>query len=460
MLSKHDNEAMCRVGPDTPMGKAMRRFWLPAMQVSDLPDRDSDPRHLELLGEHFVAFRDTNGRVGILDEACCHRGASLLLGRVEECGIRCPYHGWKFAVDGTVMETPNVADERFKDRIKANSYPVREAGGLIWVYLGVPTDQPAFPTWRWLTLPDEHRINVYVVESCNYVQVMEGTLDSTHLSVLHRGQIAAGGGSDLKFAQVTNHLQFDAAPQLEVEDTDFGFHYAALRSIRDGEGYRTEAMITAFMAPCFVALPHNDVWLAFIPVNDHLTVFFHVWWNPERRIGEDPYRSKHLKFIGLDKESLDSHGLTWETFEGPNRMRRSNYFKKDMAAARDGHFTGLLSFTQEDAAVSISSGPLRDRSREKLSPADAAITRMYRCLLTCAKQGTQGDVPLGLAADKARINGAHGALAPGVNWRTLVPNHRVVGAASRAEDAVIFEQLATKNAHSTPMHTTGVDRRP
>ena len=150
---------------------------------------------------------------------------------------------------------------------------------------------------------------------------------------------------DLKFAQVTNHLQFDAAARIEVEDTDFGFHYAALRSIRDSDGYRTEAMITAFVAPCFVALPHNDVWLAFVPINDHLTVFYHVWWNPEKRIGEDPYRSKHLKFIGLDKESLDSYGLDLGHVRRIEQDEpRANYFKKDLAAARRGHFTGLLSF--------------------------------------------------------------------------------------------------------------------
>ena len=127
-------------------------------------------------------------------------------------------------------------DERFKERFKANAYPVREAGGLIWVYLGPANEQPAFPDWPWLKLPDEHRINVCIVESCNFVQMMEGTLDSSHLSVLHRGQIAAGDGSDLKFAKITNHMQFDATPRLEVEDTDFGFHYAALRNIRDGDG--------------------------------------------------------------------------------------------------------------------------------------------------------------------------------------------------------------------------------
>lgn len=427
MLSKQDNDTMCRVGQGTPMGAAMRRFWLPALQSSELVGPDAGPRHLELLGEHYVAFRDSNGNVGILDEACCHRGASLLLGRVEECGIRCPYHGWKFAHDGVVMETPNVADDRFKERFKANAYPVREAGGMIWVYLGVPEEQPEFPKWPFLSLPDENRINVAVIVSCNYVQVMEGTLDSSHLSVLHRGQIAAGDGSDLKFAKVTNHMQFDAAPRLEVEDTDFGFHYAALRNIRDANGgSRTEAMIASFIAPCFVANPHGDLWFAFVPVNDEKTVFYHVWFNPEKQIGLEPQRSKHLKFIGLDQESLESHGLTYETCDGPNRMTRANYFKQNRELAKKGHFTGLHSFTQEDAAVSIASGALRDRSKERLGTADSAISRAYRCLLTCAKQAADGQVPLGLHADTARIVGNHGTLLPGVDWRTLVPNHVAV----------------------------------
>src|SRR4051794_9255691 len=136
MLSRDDNETMCRVGPDTRTGAAVRRYWTPAMLVSELPEPDGDPVRVELLGETFVAFRDSNGKIGFLDEACCHRGASLYLGRVEGCGIRCIYHGWKFAVDGTVMETPNVHDPDFKTRFRARAYPVREAGGLLWVYLG------------------------------------------------------------------------------------------------------------------------------------------------------------------------------------------------------------------------------------------------------------------------------------------------------------------------------------
>ena len=434
MLSKEDNDTMCRVGAGTPMGTAMRRFWLPAMQSSDLPERDSEPRHLELLGEHFVAFRDTNGTVGILDEACCHRGASLLLGRVEECGIRCVYHGWKFAHDGTVMETPNVNDPKFKERFKQKAYPVKEAGGLIWVYLGQSEQQPPFPKWPWLDVPDRHRLNVYAVVSCNYVQVMEGLLDLSHLSILHRTQIAGGAGSDLKFAKVTNHMQFDSAPRIEAEETDFGFHYAALRNISEGSGIRTEAMIAAFTPPCFVSNPHGDLWFAVVPVNDFRSVFYHVWWNREKAIGEEPHRSKQLGFIGLDPASLASHGLTWETCDGPDAMTRANRFKQNTQAARGGHFTGMHSFTQEDAAVSIASGPLRDRSQERLATADGAISRMYRSLLTCARQGAAGQEPLGLHADTAHIIGAHGTLAPGVDWRTLVPNHRVVKAGSRSDE--------------------------
>src|SRR5579859_284587 len=140
MLSREDNELMCRVGPGTAMGAAFRRYWIPALQTSDIPEADGAPVLVELLGERLVAFRDTDGNVGLLEEACCHRSASLMLGRVEQCGIRCVYHGWKFAVDGKVLETPNVADPKFKTRFKAKAYPVEEAGGLVWAYLG-PADK-------------------------------------------------------------------------------------------------------------------------------------------------------------------------------------------------------------------------------------------------------------------------------------------------------------------------------
>src|SRR5688572_21417392 len=252
MLSREDTALMCRVGPGTGMGAAMRRYWLPALEAAELPHPDCDPRHVELLGEHYVAFRDTNGRVGILDENCCHRGASLLLGRVEECGIRCLYHGWKFAVDGTVLETPNVPDAKFKNRIKARAYPVREAGGLIWVYLGPAEKCPPFPELPWMQLPASNRVNAFAVVSCNFVQVTEGLFDSSHLNILHDYGMAKTGSSTLTFAQKVNKMQHEAAPRIEAEETEFGFHYAALRRNSGDQAGTTLVRIASFIAPCFV----------------------------------------------------------------------------------------------------------------------------------------------------------------------------------------------------------------
>lgn len=232
MLSKEDNETISRVSPGTPMGMAFRRFWLPALLSEELPHPDCDPRRVQLLSEDFVAFRDSSGKVGLLDEYCCHRGASLTLGRVEEGGLRCIYHGWKFAVDGTVLDTPNVVDPRFKERIKARAYPVREVGGLVWVYLGASELMPEFPKWPFLNAPSSNRLAVYAVISCNYVQVIEGLVDSSHLSVLHTSPLKTTSGSELDFAKKTEHMQFNSAPRIEVEDTDFGFHYVPCEASR------------------------------------------------------------------------------------------------------------------------------------------------------------------------------------------------------------------------------------
>ena len=206
MLSAKDNETMCRVGPGTPMGTAMRRYWTPAMQSSDLPEPGGDPRRVVLLGEAYVAFRCEDGTLGFLAEGCCHRGVSLALGRVEGCGIRCIFHGWKFAPDGELLETPNVWEPNFKNRVRAKSFPVREAGGLIWVYLGPKELEPPFPHYRWFDVEEKNRINVYLVEQCNYVQTMEALWDSSHLNILHQRGLEAGGGSDLEFGKKTQVL--------------------------------------------------------------------------------------------------------------------------------------------------------------------------------------------------------------------------------------------------------------
>jgi phenylpropionate dioxygenase-like ring-hydroxylating dioxygenase large terminal subunit len=429
MLTKEDNELMCRVGPGTGMGDAMRRYWLPALLSSDVLAADADPKRVQLLGEKFVAFRDTDGRVGILDETCCHRGASLTLGRVEGCGIRCIYHGWKFAVDGTVMETPNVSDPTFKTRFKAKAYPVREAGGLVWVYLGPAELEPPFPAWGWLGLPEAHRLATAHVMECNFVQIIEGLVDSTHLGILHADGLSRSNASDLSFAQKVNTMQFDLMPRLEVEDTDFGFHYVALRSVTKDGVAKTEARVAAFALPCIVFNPNGDVITIVVPVDDTRSIFYHVFWDAQRKINEEPLKSQHLKFIGLDQETLSQFGVTWATIDSPDKPSLENGYRQDRAAMRRGErFSGLPGLIQEDIAVSVSAGPVRDRTKEILSTADVAVMRLYRALLNAARAAKKGEAPLGTAAavDTAQIVGANGVLEPGTAWQSLVPGHKAV----------------------------------
>ena len=431
MLSHEDNELMCRVGPGTPMGTALRRYWIPALQTSDLAEPGGDPRRVELLGESFVAFRGTDGRVGFLDEHCPHRGASLVLGRVEECGLRCIYHGWKFDADGKVLETPNVMDPKFKERLKARAYPVREAGGLIWVYLGAAQQEPPLPHYPWFDLPESNRLNAYLVENANWVQVLEALLDSSHLNILHTDGMQAVSSSNIGFAEANRPLLLDHAPRTEAEATDFGFHYAALRKV-PGHDEELDVRITAFIAPFAVANPIGNLWMAVVPLNDHQAIYYHVFHDPVRKMAEEPERSAQLNFIGLDQASLAAFGLTFETLDDPGRPRRENNFKQDRAAIRAGRsFSGLPSFSQEDAAVNMSSGALKDRSKELLCPADAAIVRLYRTLIAIAKNGRDGTEPVGVRADPMQIFGTQGRLPLNGKWQALVPTHRATKRAVR-----------------------------
>ena len=174
MLSTQDNEMICRVGPGTAMGKALRRYWTPACQSSDLPTPGGDPRRFTLLGQNFVAFRGEDGKVAFLDEACPHRGVSLALGRVEGCKLRCIFHGWVFDANGKVLETPNVPGESFKARVHHEAYPVREAGGVVWVYFGPKEKEPPFPHFPWFDIEEKNRINAYQIENKDNGRVTSG----------------------------------------------------------------------------------------------------------------------------------------------------------------------------------------------------------------------------------------------------------------------------------------------
>ena len=419
MLIRADNELMCRVGAGTAMGTALRRYWLPALQSSDL-ESGGDPRRVELLGQTFAAFRGTDGRVGILDEFCPHRAASLVLGHVEECGLRCIYHGWKFDADGKVLETPSVADAKFTQRLKAKAYPAREAGGLIWTYLGPTEKCPPFPAWPWLQVPARHRLTSVHTVNCNFVQILEGLVDSTHLNVLHTDGLRSSEAAELEWAQKARLLTADAAPKLEATRTPYGFQYAAIRSPTEGSAEGAHARITAFAAPCTVFNANGDIVTLVVPASDERSSFYHVFWDDVRAIGEEPLRSEHLKFLGLDRETLETAGITPELSTTSRAPSHANRFHQDRALMKSGRsFSGLPGVIAEDVAVSVSAGPIRDRSREMLSAADVAVSMLHRVLLASAKAAERGEDPIGVGEgiDTSTIQGKTIYLKGSQQWQ-------------------------------------------
>jgi len=415
MLSQEENELLCQVGPGTPMGDMLRRFWFPACPSADLPAPDCPPVRLRLLGEDFVAFRDSEGAVGVLDERCCHRGASLTLGRVEDCGIRCLYHGWKFARDGTILETPNLPDSRFKERVKAPAYQVREAGDLLWVYLGPKEKEPEFPEYNWMGVPATQRIITVIVHGCNFVQGIEGVIDSSHVGILHRDEMsAAQDGAFEGTAQGRDRYPTsDDAPKHEVEDTDFGFHYAAIRRADDGAG-PSYVRVTPFVMPFMTCTPPGSPVLWWVPVDDHTTAAIAIVWDRE----SPPDRSAMLRLRGLDDPAV------WGPERGSRRLRLPAQDRAAMAERRS--WTGLRGLVPQDNAVMVSQGLVTDRSREHLVPADLAIIRMRRVLIDSARRVAAGGDPIGLGPDVARgeVGAAAGVLAAGEAWQSLVPGHR------------------------------------
>lgn len=400
--------------PETGLGKGVRRYWIPALLEEQLPEAGGDPIRVTLCNEDFVVFRAVDGALGMLDEHCRHRGASLVLGRVEDCGIRCIYHGWKFAPDGTTLETPNVNDANFKTRFKARAYPLRVAGGLAWAYLGPEGEEPAFPHWPWFDLPRTNIIAASHYIHCNFVQVIEGLVDSSHLGILHSNALGASRDSDLAYAQKVTSMQFDKAPTLEAQLTSYGFRYAAVRNI-DG---RQTARVTSFVAPFTVVNPNGDVVTIVVPARDDLSIFFHVFWSETSSLGEEPLRGEHLRFIGLDSESLDRLGArTAQDVRSPNRQ---NGFHQDRVAMERGEsFSGLPGLIAEDVIVSVASGPLRNRAKENLSRADLAVGHLYRTLQAVADAGDRGALPPGVAVDPEgdAIRGYDLHDLAGIDWR-------------------------------------------
>jgi phenylpropionate dioxygenase-like ring-hydroxylating dioxygenase large terminal subunit len=420
-------QLLMNVKPGAPMHELMRRFWLPIGLSSDLPESGGDPVRITAIGLDFVLFRDGDGRLGLLDETCIHRSVSLCMGRNEGDGLRCIYHGWKFAVDGSVTDTPNVSDPRLKNRVKQPAYSVKEAGGLIWAYFG-PTDlEPPFPHYPFFDVPEENRYVALVMASANFTRVVEGLLDSSHTGILHQDALKAsapgGKGPHLALgksarAGLARSFSKNLAPDIEAQETDFGMWYAALRDFVDESGAETRvARVTAWRFPTAIFTPGDNLMQLTLPVDNDRSHFFMVFWDTTQVISSGPVRDTIREYYGIDDEGLDRWGLGREFHDLPGRPSKANRWGQDRELVRKGiSFTGIQRFIPEDFAVSASMGPVELNPIEHLVPADLAIARFRRRLVDNAQRAVRGDEVLGLDPHDP-FRAAVITLSDGGDWR-------------------------------------------
>jgi phthalate 4,5-dioxygenase oxygenase subunit len=407
MLSKEDNEALVRVGPGTAMGEMMRRYWLPALLADEVGEPDGTPARIRLLGEDLMAFRDSKGRIGLLEENCPHRGASLALGVNEECGIRCLYHGWKFAVDGECLDTPTEPEgSTMKTRVRAKAYPVHEAGGMIWTYMGPADQQPPFPEFEWLSMPGDHSLAFKILEDCNYAQAVEGTIDSAHAGILHR---ESPWGGEAKYPH-----EKDLTPKLEVEYAPYGLRYGATRQMN---AEKNHVRITQVLLPFYTMIPpdgagpRKDRRLvnAFVPRDDTST--WHIQWF------FDPTQP-------IDKAHRIEEGGIWLDKDFRKLRNIDNWYMQDRAMMRSENMSGIKGILTQDHAVSETQGAILDRTKEHLGTSDIAVVAWRRLMLRSARTlAEKGEAPEALTSpiDWGQIKAATIVFPIEQTWKDVAP---------------------------------------
>ena len=415
MLTPEENDLLCRVEGTAPMGQLMRRHWLPACLIEEVAAPDGDPVPLRLLGEDLVAFRDTDGRVGVLDRYCPHRRASLVLGRNEDCGLRCLYHGWKIDVAGNVVEMPSEsAGSCLAQKVRHTSYPVHEHGGFVWVYMGPPETMPPFDPPPFAPTAGARLSIVKMVIDCNWAQILEGAIDSAHSSSLHSTDMTPARVDGAKATpSVWLRPSTDKAPRLVALPTDYGFKYAALRRPINNAAANDYVRISVFVAPITVLIPPNNLYnLANVnvPIDDTHTMFHFIAWNESGPAGieQEAWRKFCAAQVGIDVDR------GWRRTRSP-----ASNWGQDRRAMRLGSFTGIEGIPNQDTAMWESMGPIADRSRDRLGASDLAIVEFRRIMLDAVERFRDGGEPIGARAQRTHLRAFEGIVAKGTDWRDL-----------------------------------------
>jgi phenylpropionate dioxygenase-like ring-hydroxylating dioxygenase large terminal subunit len=386
MTSVREGAELTSVGRDTVMGQLMRQYWIPAALSSELT-RDGAPLRLMLLGEKLVAFRDSAGRVGVMDHRCPHRCASLFLGRNEANGIRCVYHGWKFDAEGKCVDMPNVPEhDDFKQKVRAKAYKAVERANIVWIYMGTPGAVPPMSALEILCLPDAEVGVSCIQRDCNYLQALEGDIDTSHFGFLHAGHVDP---DDVPEDHPIYHTLSNRAPEYHVADTPWGTQYAAYRSAGGG---KTSWRFANFLFPFWTQQPQGEFAKhiharAWVPLDDAHTMFYYLWWKIGTSIGRPWPSLKSGKPMGGDEPNPE---FLPNTTDWLGRWRLAANENSDWQIDRGAQYrnlvyAGIRNLYLQDQAITESMGPIVDHSFEHLAPSDQMITRTRRRLLMAAR---------------------------------------------------------------------------
>jgi phthalate 4,5-dioxygenase len=404
MLRQDQNDLLTQTGPGTPTGRLFRSSWIPALLPEELPENDCPPVRVKLLSERLIAFRDSEGRYGLMDEFCAHRGVSLWFGRNEECGLRCPYHGWKYDVTGQCIDMPSEPEgSTFARKVKLTSYPLVERGGVLWAYMGPPELQPPPPEWEFATVPTRQSIITKRLQECNWLQALEGGIDSSHVSFLHRGDLNTD--PMFKGAKGNQYNLNDARPFFEVVESPGGLYIGARRNAENGNYYWR---ITQWVMPTFTMIPprgdhcvHGHFW---IPIDDQNCWTWSYDYHPTR-----PLKESEVAAVRAGK------GIHVQYIPGTFRptANKDNDYLMDRAAQKRGEtYSGVGGFAMQDAAVQESMGPIVDRAKENLVSTDNGIIMMRHRLLRALKAMEKGEQPPGIDLAHQRVRSAAVVLPP------------------------------------------------
>ncbi len=416
MLTPEENDLLCRVSDDAPMGKLMRQHWVPVCLIEEIAEPDGKPLLVEAIGNRYVAFRDSDGKVGLLDELCPHRRASLVYGRNEDCGLRCLYHGWKFDVNGNCVAMSSEPEgSPLHDKVKHKAYPVEEWGGFVWAWLGdeedmYPFEPPAFAPTK------DTRVSILKVRvPANWAQITEGQIDSAHSSSLHSSDMkparVEGAGAD---DQAWYRPSTDKSPRMQTQTTSYGFHYAAIRKPIKNAATHDYLRITEYIAPFTSLIPPNNnynVATVIVPIDDETSHFHFIAWGGKACPSTEDWRKFNHVRPGID---LDHKWRSVRTLE--------NDFLQDRQAMKLGNFTGVKGIPNQDIVMWVSMGAIVDRTSDILGASDLAIVEFRRLMVDAARRVSEGGAAIGTSERRVphvNIASREGIFPKTQDWREL-----------------------------------------